>query len=340
VIDFSKSSEEFFLVGKRLFRNTFKLIAGLGISVLSTGCRSQAAEQSHTELQEVTVPTTAAQAYAIRDESSSVIYVRSAGASEARRLTTNQRVWESDPTVSANGELIAYATAGSPEARSEVWVAHIDGSHAHRVSGADEDAVLPAFTPDAKTLLYVKSRFNGHYSSIARPRRHKFDVVKVVVDGDGPVTGTSPVELTHQNFFDMYSLSVSPDGEHFLVSTSGYPIGSLIEEFEIANPLEIQKIFQPHVPAEPSTGASFGQAVFVHNGMDIVFTAATEGARGMFDYNVYQMSDVTGAELVMLAKHSGAIDSLAATRDGTIYMTAKGKSAVLDSQTKSLQPTN
>ena len=287
------------------------------------------------------VPTTSPQAYTVGDESSSVIYVQPPGATEAHRLTTTKRVWESDPTLSANGELIAYATAEGPEeARSEVWVAHIDGSHAHRVSGADEDAVLPAFAPDTKTLLYVKSKFNGHYSPIARPRRHKFDVVKVIVDADGPVTGTSPVELTHQNFFDMYSLSVSPDGERFLVSTSGYPIGSLIEEFEIANPLEIHKIFQPHVPSEPSSGASFGQAVSVHNGMDIVFTAATEGAGGMFDYNVYQMSDVTGSELVMLSKHVGGIDSLAATTNGTIYITAKGKRMVLDSQTKSLSPVN
>ncbi|HEY6414440.1 MAG TPA: hypothetical protein VIX42_12190 [Edaphobacter sp.] len=295
---------------------------------------------THIETAKPSVASSAPLVYRVGDESSSVIYVRLAGATEVHRLTANKRVWESDPVLSANGELIAYAIADGPEARSEVWVAHIDGSHAHRVSGAEEDAIMPAFAPDGKTLLYVKSRFNGHYSPIARPRRHKFDVVKVIVDADGPVAGASPVELTQQNFFDMHSLSVSPDGEHFLLSTSGYPIGSLIEEFEIANPLEIHKIFQPHVTSEPSTGASFGHAAYVHNGMDIVFTAATEGTGGMFDYNVYQMSDVTGGALIMLAKHTGMIDSLAATVDGTIYVTANNKRMVLDSQTKSLNPVN
>lgn len=285
------------------------------------------------------VASSTPQVYVVGDRSSSVIYVLPAGATESHRLT-NKRAWESDPSLSANGELIAYATADGPEERSEVWVAHIDGSHAHRVSAADEDAIMPAFAPDGKTLLYVKSRFNGHYSPVARPRRHKFDVVKVIVNADGPVVSGSFVELTHQNFFDMQSLSISPDGEHFLVSTYGYPIGSLIEEFEIANPLEIHKIFQPHVPSEPSTGASFGQAVYVHNGMDIAFTAATAGAGGMFDYNIYQMSDVTGGELVMLAKHDGVIDSLTTMADGTIQIMAKNKRMVLDSQTKILHPVN
>jgi hypothetical protein len=43
--------------------------------------------------------------------------------------------------------------------------------------------------------------------------------------------------------------------------------------------------------------------------------------------------------LVMLAKHTGMIDSwAAATADGTIYVTANGKRMVLDSQAKSLYP--
>src|SRR5260370_2436774 len=140
---------------------------------------------------------------------------------------------------------------------------------------------MPSFAPDTKTLLYVKSRFNGHYSPIARPRRHKFDVVKVLVDADGPVAAASPIELTHQNFFDMHSLNVSSDGEHFLVSTSGYPIGSLIEELQIANPLEIHKIFQPHVPSEPSTAAQLSNAVFRHNAIHLIFTVTTHVAPGM-----------------------------------------------------------
>jgi hypothetical protein len=106
----------------------------------------------------------------------------------------------------------------------------------------------------------MRSRFNGHFSPIARPRRHEFDVVKAVVSGDGPIAGATAAELTQQHFFDLRSLSVSADGERFLVSTSGYPIGELIEEFDIAKPLQVKRILQPHVRGEPATGAAYGQA--------------------------------------------------------------------------------
>jgi hypothetical protein len=191
---------------------------------------------------------------------------------------------------------------------------------------------MPAFGADDKTLLYVKSRFAGHYSPIARPRRHEFDIVKVIVDPDSPVAGAIPVELTQQHFFDLRSLSVSPDGERFLVSTSGYPIGSLIEEFDISKPLQIKGIFQPHVPSEPSPGASFGQAAYAGDGMQIVFTAATEGKDGNYDYSVYRMSDVTGGELVILAQHSGMIDDLTVGNDGIIFISAGGKRYSVDTQ--------
>jgi hypothetical protein len=196
---------------------------------------------------------------------------------------------------------------------------------------------MPAFSQDGKTLFYVISRFTGNYSPIARPRRHKFDVVKVQIDPFGPVPGATPIELTHQAFFDLRSLAVSPNGESFLVSTSGYPIGSLIEEFDIANPLQIKKIFQPHVPSEPSSGASFGQAGYTPDGMEVVFTAATEGNGGMFDYNVYKMSDVTGGGVVELTHRTGMIDQMNVNRVGTIFFSADGQRYSLDPRTRSLQ---
>jgi hypothetical protein len=95
-----------------------------------------------------------------------------------------------------------------PEEKSEVRVSRTDGSHAHRVSAPEEDALMPAWVDD-KTLLYVTSRFTGNYSPVARPRRHELDVVEVVVNPDGPVAGAVPVELTNQHFFDLRSFRVS-----------------------------------------------------------------------------------------------------------------------------------
>jgi hypothetical protein len=306
--------------------------AGLG-----AGCHSQRAKPNQPQTTEIPVKKEVTQVYAVVDGASSLIYVKPAGEIAAHRLSSRARGWETNPTLSRGGNLVAYSLADGAEAKSEVWVSRIDGSHAHRVSAPEEDALMPAFGADERTLLYVKSRFSGHYSPIARPRRHEFDVVRVIVDPDAPVAGAVPVELTQQHFFDLRSLSVSPDGERLLVSTSGYPIGSLIEEFDVAKPLQIKRIFQPHVPSEPATGASFGQAAYVHNGMDIVFTAATEGKGGTFDYNVYQMSDVTGGELVILTQHSGMIDDLVVGDGGTIFISDAGKRYSLDPKTHALQ---
>lgn len=303
----------------------------------TAGCRSQTNQAPKPEEIPAARQSNSVQIYAQNVDGRSKIYVQPPGAEAVHRLTDRVSEWEEFPALSRSGTLVAYSLSDGPEAKSEVWLSRIDGSHALRVSAPDEDAFMPAFGADDRTLLYAISRFSGHYSPIARPRRHEFDIVKVTVDPDGPIAGAIPSELTQQHFFDLRSLSVSPDGEHFLLSTSGYPIGSLIEEFDISKPLQIKKIFQPHVPGEPSMGAQFGQAAYVGDGMLIVFTAATEGKDGNYDYSIYQMNDVTGGDLVTLARHSGMIDDLTVGNDGSIFITAGGKRYSLDTQAHSLR---
>jgi hypothetical protein len=302
------------------------------VTGIALGCRSGAAPTIQTGATNTTGIGGVIEAYAVTEGDSSLIYVKTPGAKAAHRLTTRRTGWESGPAVSKGGNVIAYALADNSEGKSEVWVSRIDGSHAHRVSAPDEDGLMPAFGPDERTLLYVKSRFSGSYSPIARPRKHEFDIVKITVNSDGPVPGSSPIELTQQHFFDLRSISVSPDGERFLVSTSGYPIGALLEEFDIAKPLQMKRIFQPHVSGEPAGGAEFGFAAYTHDGLNIVFTAATDSKGGNFDYNLYQMSDVTGGDIVTLARHSGSIDSLEVTSDGGIVISSEGKRYELDAQ--------
>jgi hypothetical protein len=291
-----------------------------------TGCQNQA-PQSSTSGDSIppAANTKYPQLYAEVRGDSSLVYVKSSGEGSPHRLTNRTRGWETHPVLAADGDTVAYALADGPEAKSEVWASRLDGSHAHRVSGADEDAIIPAFGTDNRTLFYIKSRFLGHHSNISRPGRHEFDVVKAIVDPDGPVSGSAPLELTQQHYYDLLSLSVAPDDKHFLVSAFEYPVGWMIEEFEVENPLRIRKMFQPHVPSEPKLGATFGQAAYIHDGMDIVFTAATQLQGDTYDYNVYQMSDVTGGELVQLTHRSGMIDEMTSNRDGTIVFSASGK---------------
>ncbi|MBK5187373.1 MAG: hypothetical protein JJD97_03960 [Gemmatimonadaceae bacterium] len=201
------------------------------------------------------------------------------------------------------------------------------------MSGSEEDGLMPAFGSDGHTLFYLKSGAFGHASPIAASRRHKFDVMKVSLDDNGAANG-APVQLTRQELYDVSSLAISPDGKDFLLTLSRYPIGSVIEEYDVDSPLRIKATFQPHVPGEVSGGATFGQAAYVHDGMDIVFTAATGGFE--YDYNVFQVSAVTGDHIVALTHGHGMLETMSVDRDGTIYFTREGHRYRLDAQTRAL----
>ena len=259
---------------------------------------------------------------AMPDGDDSFVFVLEAAGGKARRVTTQKHGVESDPVVSHDGKWIAFGYAASPEARSEVWVASVDGRKVFRVSGEDEDALMPAFGKEDRSLLYVRSAFTGHYSPIARARKHKFDVFEIKLGQDGRAAEAAPERLTQQEFFDLRSLSVSEDGASFLVSTSGYPIGSLIEEFDCDAPLRIKRIFQPHVEGAPE-GTPYGVARYA--GMRIIFTAASEPQPvGNFDYNVYTMSGITGGEVTALTKHRGMIDGMV-VQDGVGWFLDQGR---------------
>ena len=235
--------------------------------------------------------------------------------------------------LSPDGKLVAYSAGDAPLTKSAIWVSRLDGGGARRVSGANEDALMPAFGADGHTLFYMQSAAFGHASPIASSRRHKFDVMSVSLNDSGAASG-QPVQLTHQELYDVSSIAISPDGKRFLLCLSRYPIGSVIEEYDIDKPLQIKATYQPHVTGEVSSGSIFGGAAYVHDGLDIVFTAATGGFE--FDYNVYQFSAVTGGDIVALTHGQGMLESFNVDRDGSIHFMRDGHGYRLDPQTRAM----
>lgn len=306
----------------------------------TAGCKAQATPASAAASSASMPPIvdTAARVYAVVDGKTSLLYVRPAHGEKPHRLSTRKNGWESGGVFSRSGLYIAYATADAPDSHSEVWISKADGSDAHRVSASDEDALTPAFGSGDSALLYVRSGFYGHYSPIAGSRRHKLDVMKVPLRPDGSASG-APVRLTQQEFYEVNSLSLSNDGTRFLLSTSSYPIGCLLEEFEIAQPLRTAAIFQPHVAGALKTlpddsGAIFGEAAYTKDSLDIVFTAASEGKSGNYDYNVYRISSVTGGDLIALTHDTGLIDEMHVDRDGMIVIRRGKRFTLLDPVTR------
>ena len=306
-----------------LLRNPKRWAALLALGMVATGCRSEARPANVLRTNSDAAPLTAPRVVTERNGGSEFLFISDSTGGSRRRLTTKNSGVESDPAISHDGRWVAFSYAESEEGKSEVWVASVDGRTVARVSGGDEDALMPAFGKDDRSLLYVRSMFNGHYSPIARPRKHNLDIYAIPLGPDGAIAGAVANQLTHQQFFDLRSLSVSDDGERFLVSTSGYPIGDLIEEFQIKNTQHPTRIFQPRAKGSPDIGPSYGDARYV--GMNVIFTAASEPQQGgNYDYNVYSMSGVTGGELTALTKHTGMIEELVVQDGKAFFLDASG----------------
>jgi hypothetical protein len=208
----------------------------------------------------------------------------------------------------------------------------------HALTRKDEDALHPVFSPDDSKVFYAASRFTGNYSPVVRPARHDLDVFSIPVQSNATTASIAPTQITHASFYALQSIDIVADalnqgGTKLLISTTGYPIGALFEEFNLGASGR-DKIFQPHVPGEPSVGPSYGEARFIHDGMDILFLAATDTSGGNYDYNVYSMSNVTGSEIKQLTHLKGMTKELKVLPNGKATFVNGGVAYVLDINTQ------
>jgi hypothetical protein len=273
---------------------------------------------------------------------SSFLYRKNPSDGTTVRLTAALSGIESEASFSHSGKLVVYSFANSPDSKSEVWIVGTDGSNPHAITGKDEDALHPAFSPDDSKVFYAASRFTGNHSPIVRPARHDWDVFSIPVHANAAIAGVTPTQITHAFFYDLQSLDivadgVNPGGTKLLISTSGYPIGALLEEFNLGATGR-DKIFQPHVPGGPSIGPSYGEARFIHDGMDILFLAATDTPGGNYDYNVYSMSDVTGGDINQLTHLKGMTKELKVLPDGKATFVNDGVAQVVDISAQAVKP--
>ena len=295
-----------------------------------------------TEGQRATSPAGNTVVFSRASGDSSFLYRRDSSSGKDVRLTSAQNGIESEASFSHNGKFVVYSFATAPDSKSAIWVVGVDGHNPHAITGKDEDALHPVFSPDDSKVFYAVSNFTGNHSPIVRPARHDWDVFSIPVQSDAAIAGVSSAQIIHASLYDLQSLDVVADGlslggTKLLISTSGYPIGALLEEF-ILGGTGRDKIFQPHVPGESSVGPSYGEARFIHDGMDVVFLAATDTAGGNYDYNVYSMSDVTGSEIKQLTHLKGMTKELKILPDGKATFVNGGTAYVLDINTQVLKP--
>lgn len=272
---------------------------------------------------------------------SSFLYRKTLSTGTSVRLTPALSGIESEASFSHDGKLVVYTFAGSRGSKSSIWVAGADGQNPHPITSKNEDALHPVFSPDDSKVFYALSNFTGNYSPIVRPARHNWDVFSVILQSAAIPAGAASSQITHGSFYDLQSLDVASDGVNpggikLLISTSGYPIGALLEEFPVGD-VGRNKIFQPHVPGESKIGPSYGDARLTHDGMEILFLAASDGS-GAYDYNVYSMSDVTGGEIKQLTQLKGMTTDLRLLPDGKVTFVNGGVTYELDIATQTVKP--
>ena len=112
------------------------------------------------------------------------------------------------PDVSADGQRLAFTRFGENGINAQVWVAKIDGTHAHAITAPALEAGDPQWTPDGHHLL-VTTDFSHYGENIAR-----------VGDDGKDVTKLTSVKFPHNDEF----AAVSPSGSHIVFSDDqAYP---------------------------------------------------------------------------------------------------------------------
>jgi Tol biopolymer transport system component len=142
---------------------------------------------------------------------SSFLYRKDPSSGTKVRLTEAAHGIESEPNFSRDGKLVVYSSATSPDAKSQVWVVGADGRNAHPITGNDEDALHPVFSPDGSKVFYAASNFTGHYSPIVRPARHDWDVFSIPIQANALVAGATSTRISHASFYDLRSLDIAAD---------------------------------------------------------------------------------------------------------------------------------
>jgi Tol biopolymer transport system component/tRNA A-37 threonylcarbamoyl transferase component Bud32 len=127
---------------------------------------------------------------------------KTAAPAEMTRLTFDSG-WTTDPALSSDGKLLAYASDRATGENLDIWLQHLGGGNPVRLTNWDSDEMEPNFSPDGSRIAFRSTRGGGG--------------VYVV-----PVLGGEPVQVASKGFNPRFS----PDGNsiaYWVGSEGGTP---------------------------------------------------------------------------------------------------------------------
>jgi Tol biopolymer transport system component len=246
-------------------------------------------------------------AYARSD--SSFIYKIALDTGKAARLTKVSGGFEGVPSFSPDGKRMVYSYSPSGGGHSYIVIANADGSGSRSWPSSDVDDLRPIFSPDNKTIIFARSSYYGSYSPIARPAQHEWNFYL------GDLDGENLRQLTNENFYMVSRASVSPDGKNLLFVSSEQN-GDVVAIYSLEQPPKPKAILRPGVD-DGSGNSVVADVTFMPDAKSILFCAATTGAGGYFDYDIYRM-DLLTQEKEQLTRANGFSYGLQVSNDGKL----------------------
>jgi Tol biopolymer transport system component len=251
----------------------------------------------------------------------------------ASRITHATSGCENQLAFSPDGKLLAYMLAPAPGSHAALMVANADGSAARTLVSADEDNLEPIFLPHSNQLLFLRSAAFEHHSPLVDNRRHKFDVFSA------DLTTGAVTQLTHNQFYEINSMSISPDGTHLLLSQYS-DAGAGFRILPLNSATEQPTDWQPPVPNGPTTNGQEYGGTWLPDGSGIIFFAATTPPSGgnSFNYNIYR-AKIHSASAEPLTNLTGMMDGIALSPNGKrLAMLRSGSYSILDLDSRNISP--
>ena len=308
---------------------TTKICLCAAVAIVFSGCGGRADPPNY---QGLTFSADGKQIFALYSRArSAFIYKIPLDTGRAARFTSARNVVEGLPAFSTDGERVVYTESPAERgANPRIVIANSDGSNPHPLMSS-ERAAWPLLSPDNKTVIFARYGYFGNYDGFAQPHAHEWDYYACDLDG------TNVRQLTNENIYSVSRPSLSPDGKslafigpeldsiqrheielrykdaptEFAAHTSELNAGA-ITIYSLEQPPKPRRVFKPRVKGEPRSGPTFIDPVFLPDGENFLFLAASGDS---FDYDVYRMNLRT-QEIVKLTNRNAYAYSLRVAPDG------------------------
>jgi len=210
----------------------------------------------------------------------SAIYRADIDGKNVKQLTFPKNESHLGARYSPDGQKILFLAfpqhSGKPQ--SYLYLMDADGANIKQMTTGEQHITEAIFSPNGKTIFFMRSGFFGHYSPIVGSRPHEFDVFLINIDS------SNLKRITEMNDYEMRGLSITSDGKSLLFGTGS----SKEPPFHFLS-LENLKQISSFTPV-----GNFGSDLFYNprlspNNELIAFSAVSKSAKPGYRYELYLM---------------------------------------------------